>query len=914
MQEEVDGPRDASLAPCKPSHRIERIGQNVRGMARRTPSLVGIRIGQYDLQSVLGSGAMGDVYRAVDTKLNRPVAIKVLADDLASPSARRRFQREAQLASSLNHPHILTVHDVGEYEDRQYLVTEFVDSGTLREWALSRARTWRQILDVLVGVADALATAHDAGILHRDVKPANILVATNGYAKLADFGLAKLHEPAKNEETRTIGEAPTKPGVVIGTIAYMSPEQAAGRPLDARSDIFSFGVVLYELLAGRRPFDGGSDLEVLQRIIHGAPPPLTAEIPVAVRLIVEKALEQDPADRYQSMREMVVDMRRTARRKPEEQSLATAARPARWWVWIAGIAVAVAAIGGAVASRWWARPHDAPVSPVVLQRITDFVGTEEHPAISPDGKTVAFVAPSDTGRRQIWVRLLAGGTPLQITHDEADHEHPRWTPDSSALIYRQLALKDEEPGALWEIAALGGTPRRITASQGDADISHDGRRIATFQSQSGRTVLAILERNGSVIETKPLPALSEFSSPRWSPDDRSVAFVGAIEIAFNRAVYVIDLAGGDPFTVASAPRIQGLAWLPDNSGIVYASSVGSTAVYPPIFNLRTAGRRPGADERQLTFGDVSYVEPDIVAPGKLFASRIRMQSDIWRFPVGGSPADNVKQASRITNQTGQVQTPSPSPDDQEVVYLSDSGGHMNVWVTKVDGSSPRQITFEKDPAVSIGIPIWSPSGDRIVFVRSEAGVTSEWLINPDGGGLRELVRRGAGAAWSPDGRWLYYFTASSENPAVTCIEKIPVAGGQSVRVRCEGANMAAATGGSTLFYVPSQSAPGEIQRADPENGPARLFIKVGQSRIPFLPQGYALSPDDGWLAMPLRDSNTTNIWAFSTKDGAPRQLTDFGQRSTLIARQVSWSRDGRSVYAAVVETDADIVLLDGVLR
>jgi Tol biopolymer transport system component len=250
----------------------------------------------------------------------------------------------------------------------------------------------------------------------------------------------------------------------------------------------------------------------------------------------------------------------------------------------------------------------------------------------------------------------------------------------------------------------------------------------------------------------------------------------------------------------------------------------------------------------------------------------------------------------------------------EVVYLSDSGGHMNVWVTKVDGSSPRQITFEKDPAVSIGIPIWSPSGDRIVFVRSEAGVTSEWLINPDGGGLRELVPRGAGAAWSPDGRWLYYFTASSENPAVTCIEKIPVAGGQSVRVRCEGANMAAATGGATLFYVPSQSAPGEIQRADPENGPARLFIKVGQSRIPFLPQGYALSPDDGWLAMPLRDSNTTNIWAFSTKDGAPRQLTDFGQRSTLIARQVSWSRDGRSVYAAVVETDADIVLLDGVLR
>ncbi len=415
-------------------------------------------------------------------------------------------------------------------------------------------------------------------------------------------------------------------------------------------------------------------------------------------------------------------------------------------------------------------------------------------------------------------------------------------------------------------------------------------------------MLAILERNGSVIDTQTLPALSEFSSPRWAPDDRS--------IAFNRAVYVVDLDGGEAFTVASAPRIQGLAWLPDNSGLVYASSVGSTAVYPPIFNLRIAARRRGEEgvERQLTFGDVSYVEPDIVAAGKVFASRIRMQSDIWRFPVDGSPADNVRQARRITNQTGQVQTPSASPDDKEVVYLSDSGGHMNLWVAKVDGSSTRQITFEKDPAVGIGIPIWSPSGDRIVFIRSQAGVTSEWLINPDGGGLRELVPRGAGVAWSPDGRWLYYSTASSENSAVTCIEKVPVDGGQSVRVLCEGANMA--VGGSTLFYAPSQSEPAEIRRADPTNGSWRPFLKVGQSRVPFVPQG----PDDRWLTMPLRDSNTTNIWAFSTQDGAPRQLTDFGQRSTLIARQVSWSRDGRSVYAAVVETDADIVLLDGLLR
>jgi len=197
---------------------------------------------------------MGTVYRALDTKLNRPVAIKVLSDELADASARRRFQREAQMASSLNHPHILTVHDAGEFEGRQYLITEFVDGGTLKDWARAQKRSWREVVELLIGVADGLATAHAAGILHRDVKPQNVLVTKSGYAKLADFGLAKLGEPSSPEsETRTLTEGITQPGLVVGTVAYMSPEQAAGQRVDARSDMFSFGVVLYEILSGQKP-------------------------------------------------------------------------------------------------------------------------------------------------------------------------------------------------------------------------------------------------------------------------------------------------------------------------------------------------------------------------------------------------------------------------------------------------------------------------------------------------------------------------------------------------------------------------------------------------------------------------------------------------------------------------------------
>ena len=291
-----------------------------------------------------------------------------------------------------------------------------------------------------------------------------------------------------------------------------------------------------------------------------------------------------------------------------------------------------------------------------------------------------------------------------------------------------------------------------------------------------------------------------------------------------------------------------------------------------------------------------------------------MQSDIWRFPVDGSPADNVKNGTRVTHQTGLVQTPSASPDDSEVAYLSDSGGHVNVWVGRVDGSSTRQITFEQDPAVVIGIPIWSPVGDRIVFVRSVAGINSEWIINSDGSELGELVPRGAGAAWSRDGRWLYYFTSPPESPGATCIEKLPAGGGPPVPVRCEAANMAITSDGSAMYYSPQVSTPGDIRKAQPENGPSLPFTSVAQSRIPFVPQGYVLSPDDRWLAMPLIDGGTTNIWAFPSDGGPARQLTDFDDRPTLIARQVSWSPDGRFVYAAVVETDADVVLLNGLPR
>ena len=314
-------------------------------------------------------------------------------------------------------------------------------------------------------------------------------------------------------------------------------------------------------------------------------------------------------------------------------------------------------------------------------------------------------------------------------------------------------------------------------------------------------------------------------------------------------------------------------------------------------------------------GYASYVEPDVTSDGQLVASRVRLESDIFRYPVDGSPLENVVNAKRITQQTGQVQTPSASPSGEEVVYLSDSGGHANVWVARVDGSQPpRQITNEHDPSTAIGIPLWSPAGDRIVYIKHRDGVgTEEWLVNPDGTEQRRLAA-GAGASWSDDGEWIYFISGATLSSSTECTVKIPVDGDQPVPVRCEASGLSVSSDGDTAYFSPNTRRQGEVWSASPvDTGVPEPLVTNLQSRVPLWPHQYHLSSDDRWLATPLKDRGTTNLWIISTEDGSLRQITDFEQRSTMIGRQVSWSRDNKYIFAALVETDADIVLLEGVL-
>jgi tetratricopeptide (TPR) repeat protein/tRNA A-37 threonylcarbamoyl transferase component Bud32 len=385
------------------------------------------QVGPYKLESVIGQGGMGVVYSAFDTRLNRRVALKFLTVEVDSV-ARRRFEREAQTASSLNHPHILTVHDAGEIDGRQYLVTEYVDGGSLRDWMSAGKRDWREVIELLIGVADGLATAHAAGIVHRDIKPANVLVSKSGYAKLADFGLAKLETPANSEDSPTLNDGLTRAGMIIGTVAYMAPEQLSGKPADVRSDIFSFGVLLYEMLASRKPFAGNSDLEIFHKIVEGIAPPLPDNIPEQLRRIVAKAMQKNPADRYPSMRAMVEDLRELLRAEIRATAPVPAARAAvakRYWkVTAAGLAAVLAILAAATYVRLDSKPILTDKDTIVL---ADFRNTTGDPVfdetlrrgLSVELEQSAFLSIVSDERVQKMLKLIGQPADARLTADLA---------------------------------------------------------------------------------------------------------------------------------------------------------------------------------------------------------------------------------------------------------------------------------------------------------------------------------------------------------------------------------------------------------------------------------------------------------------------------------------------------------------
>jgi Tol biopolymer transport system component len=849
---------------------------------------------------------MGEVYRAYDSKLGRDVALKILPAAFQADASRlARFEREARALASLNHPNIATIYGLEQHDGVHSLVMELIDGDTLHDIVTgvapgagqsSRPRAPMSISEALAiaaQIVDALDAAHDRGIVHRDLKPGNIKVTPDSRVKVLDFGLAKAMDsdgsgssPANLSHSPTFAAGATSAGVILGTAAYMSPEQARGRTVDKRSDIWAFGCVLYQMLTGKVAFPGETLSDTFVSILDRSPDwsALPLGTPPIVTRLLRRCLEKDPRKRLRDIGDARLDLEEVDRRDADSTAVEV-------------------------------RRRDRDIA---FQRLTDAEGLKETPAVSPDGKMVAFVAVVD-GVHQIWIRMLSGGGVLQLTRDRVDHMHPRWAPDSTTLVYYSPPPVESDDGVIWEIGALGGWPRRICAAIGPADVSHDGRRIAFLYAEGDQLALVVAARDGSQTTRLAVLPSGTYSFLRWSPDDRSIAIQRLGHRGFDGHIDVVNAATGARHEAISGTRVQGFAWLPDGSGLVYSTARGSTMLYPPDFHLRQI-RIDGTGDRQLTFGDHSYVEPDVDGSWRLVAAQTIGRSDIWKFPVTGTPAANTRDGVRITRQTGQVQVPSVSPDEREVVFVSDTGGHSNLWIARTDGTEMRPITFETDRAVAIGLPVWSPRGDWIAFVRSDNSRAATWGVRPDGSGLRRLVP-GWGPCWSADGRWLYYWRLEGDSRGV---ERIPIDGGptESVRQGGELSVPAISPDGRTLFLAQSAAAPIrgwfgsgflEFARCSPPDSAGERLARVAGQRMPARIGTFVMAPDGRHLATTLIDGGTSNVWLLPTDGGPMKVVTDFGERTVVIARGVSWSADSQFLYAAVNEIRTDIVLLDGLL-
>lgn len=858
----------------------------------------GIQIGPYRIEALLGAGGMSEVFRAVDSKFNRPVAIKFLSAHLADAAARRRFQREAQMASSLNHPHILTVHDAGDFEGRQYLVTEFVDGGTLKEWLKEEKRTWRQSVELLTGVADGLATAHAAGILHRDVKPANILVAKNGYAKLADFGLAKLQEQAEQDATRTLTEGQTIPGTLVGTIPYMSPEQTSGAAVDSRSDIFAFGAVLYETLSGQRPFTGATDLEVLQNILHTTPQPLPHSVPAELRSIVEKALERDPADRYQSMREVVVDLRRMVRQKVADQP-APAGVPPKSYAWVPWIVVAllVAGFGAWIIVN---RPGPAvqnPLSNAQFTRLTDFAGVETNPAISPDGKFVGFISDR-SGTFDIWLIQSDGSSLANLTHGRiGDARAPLravgFSGDGSEVW---SGGTPDRRLMLWPL--MGGAPHNfLNEHAAEVAWSPDGSRLAYHTWDPGDPTF-VADHNGSdphqILRDE--PGLHNHFHV-WSKDGRWIYFVHGRPATREMDLWRISPDGGKP---------EQLTHL--NTDVAYPVPIDKRTILFVAHNESGAGPwlwsfdAETGTSRRVSSGLEQYTALAATADGqRLAASVVNAQVDLWSVPITSRIAEE-KDVEAFPLPT--VRAQGPRFGGRSLFYLSSRDGADGVWSYR--NGQALEIWKGSEGALQSPAAV-SADGKTVAFALRRKGKQQMQIISADGTELHRLSSdvdiRGT-ASWSPDGKWI---VAAGSDRAGAGLFKLPVDGGSPVRI---------ATGpfldpvwsprGDLIVYCGTQVfTVTPLLAVHPDGTPAKLpeiNVQREGERARFLPDG------TGLVYMLGSTMAGQDFWLLDLSTMRSRRLT--GLSNSAVMRTFDITPDGRRIVFDRLRETSDIMLID----
>ena len=825
----------------------------------------GTRLGSYDLQARLGEGGMGEVWKAYDPKLQRTVAIKVLKRSSDSglqssvePEAAGRILAEARAASALNHPHICTIYDVGEAvpstpsagseqagsgQAVSFIVMEHVEGKPLSELIPSDGLSPESVIRYGTQVAEALAHAHERGIVHRDLKSANVVITPEAQVKLIDFGIAvPLPDIDADAVTRTM-ESPVS-SAPVGTLAYMAPEVLAGAEATARSDIWSLGVLLYEMASGRLPFEGETGAEVAANILKESPESLPDRVTANLRSIVERCLSKEPGRRYGNGGLGHAALEAIQSGSSELQAATTRAWDMRWKV--VAVAIAWAVLGG-VSAYWLRMSGDAPARQVARlvnpRQVTSAIGVEDRLTWSPDGQRIAYES-EQSGNWDIWVAQIGGQPPVNLTADhEGPDQRPSWSPDGTRIAF----VSDRGGHGYFTMSGLGGPPQKVMTTtntfphrpQWSADgtdlagmvVADDGNaaiEIVTLESRASHRVdlpgaqfaydlswsprgrwFAVVDTasygaeagrlwmvSRSTGESIPLTdGRAQVWSPSWSPDERSLYYVsnrtGSLDL-WQQALAPDGAPDGPPQAVTTGIGLRSAAMSPDGARLAYSrgSRVGNVWRVPILPGREATWE----DAEQVTFDQAVIQYIDFSADGeRLFVSSDRMgNQDLWELPAGGGTM------RQLTTEPTPDWTPRISPDGETVAFYSYRSGNRDLWIMPTMGGPARQLT--RHDGVD-AMPTWSPDGGEIAYASDRAGNWDIWVLSLTGGEPRQVTTDSATdglPVWSPDGEWIGF---NSSRSGTFSGWRVPAAGGVAEPLTTEPALFADWSSDSRTAYV-----------------------------------------------------------------------------------------------------------------
>jgi serine/threonine protein kinase len=905
---------------------------------------VGDTIGAYEILSFISRGGMGEVYLAEDKRLGRKVALKLLPASFTTDSDRlRRFEQEARAASALNHPNIITIYEIQQAAGSHVIATEFVEGETLRLRVNRSALTIAEALNISIQIGDALAAAHKAGIIHRDIKPENIMVRPDGYVKVLDFGLAKLSEqatPAVAAEAPTI-QVRTGSGIVIGTAGYMSPEQARGLSVDHRSDIFSFGAVIYEMLARRKPFEGDTPSDTMAAILKTEPPTLSRVapgIPPELARIVTKALRKDREERYQVVKDLWLDLKALKQElefqdkldrsgAPESEATgvmlpgeptgamsgprSTGARTAisnisesisieikrhKVGTVLSLLAVFLILVAGGVGIYKWVN-RSAPVahfSDVRLTRITNS-GNVIDATISPDGKYIVYVL-SDRSRQSLYIRQVSTANDKEIVAPApVGFFGTTFSPDGAELYY--VIKQNLDKGTLYRAPVLGGIPVKVLENiDGPVSFSPDGRQLVLVRGhypQPGESALVIANIDGSgqrdlaVVKNPRRLSPLFFTGPSWSPDGKIVASTVATAGGSSNVVGFSVEDGSEkelsPQTWPFSARVQ---WLPHMSGLLVVAGES-----PALAQLWMISYPDGA-VRRVTNDLNQYRAIGLTQDGKKFTT-VQAQGlvNLWVAPEGNAakavrlPTGNVTFYSSIGNNVAWT-------GDGRVVFVTNEGGNVDIWIADRDGNNRKQLTANGASNFS---PVVTADDRYVVFISLRDKTRNVWRMNLDGSNPIRLTSGLSDGfpSLTPDGRWVVYTSYDGVKPNLW---KVSIDGGEPVKItdHVAAAGVVSPDGKWIAYTYPESPDP-----LAPANRIALMPFDGGPTTktFTFVPGGTVLSlihwsTDGKSLLYTVNANNVSNIWSQSLDGGPPRQITDFND---MLMTGFAWSRDGKQL-------------------